>query len=131
MNDQIINSARARRQITYIDSRLARYPDHPAKDQMLEDRARYQVALDTAHEPGPPPDRMLNRVEALVASIRSIDASLDADPDHPNAPRLLERRAEYQTSIKNIQEYGRESMPKALEGTKIEVPTDVLEQRSE
>ena len=130
MNDQIISSARARRQINYIDSRLARYPDHVAKGEMLEQRAEFQAMLDRPQDIRPP-DRMLNRVETLVQCIRKIDVALDADSDHPNKGRMLERRAEYQNSIKNIQEYGRERMPKAREGTKIEVPTDVLEQRSE
>ncbi len=126
-----ISPALARKRIAYIDSRLARYPDHPAKDKMLEQRAGYRAALETAKEPAPKPDRLLNRVETLVAAIRKVDAALDADPKHPNKKRLLERRTEYMTSLKNIQEYGRERVPKAREGVKIEVPTDVLERRSE
>ena len=129
MSDLTINLARAHRQIAYIDSRLARYPDHPSKDQMLEQRAEYQASLDM---PAPSPaDRLLTRVETLVGAVRKIDETLDTDPKHPNKKRLLERRAEYQISIKNIQEYGRERMPRAVEGTTIAVPADVLEQRSE
>ncbi|KKK77159.1 hypothetical protein LCGC14_2856430 [marine sediment metagenome] len=84
-----------------------------------------------AINPAPPPDRLLNRVATLVAVIRKVNAALDADFKHPNKKRMLERRAEYQTSLKNIQEYGCERVPKARKGVKIEVPTDVLEQRSE
>ena len=78
-----------------------------------------------------PPDRLLNRVETLITAIRKVNVALEADPKHPNKKCLLERRAEYQTSLKNIQEYGREKVPKVPEGVKIVVPTDVLEQRSE
>ena len=131
MNDLTINPALARKRIAYIDRRLQRSPDHPAKQQMLTDRETYQAALDVSGNPAPPADRLLNRVETLVAAIRKVDAALDADPKHPNKKRMLERRAEYQTSLKNIQEHGREKVPKAREGVKIEVPTDVLEQRSE
>ncbi len=130
MNDLTVNSARARRQIAYIDSRLARYPDHPAKDQMLKQRAEHQAALDMPADHRPA-DRMLSRVETLVVAIRKINAGLEADPNHPNKIRMLERRAEYQASIANIQEYGQEKAPTARAGVKIEVPTDVLEQRSE
>ena len=131
MNAATINPAVARKRIGAIDSRLERYPDHPAKKTMLADRERYQAALKASTEPAPTPDRLLNRVETLVGAIRKINAALDADPKHPNAKRMLERRAEYQTSLKNIQEHGREKVPKAREGVKIEVPTDVLESRSE
>lgn len=75
-------------------------------------------------------DRLLNRVETLVGAIRKVDAALDADPKHPNKKRLIERRDEYQTSLKNIQEYGRESVPKVPEGVKIEVPSDILKSRT-
>ncbi len=126
-----INPALARKRIGAIDSRLERYPDHPAKERMLESRAGYEAALEAAKAPAPKPDRLLNRVETLVAAIRKVDAALDADAKHPNKKRLLERRAEYQTSLTNIQEYGREKVPKGREGVKIEVPADVLEQRSE
>lgn len=126
-----INPALARKRIGAIDSRLERYPDHPAKSRMLADRKRYQAAITTSKEPAPPADRLLNRFETLVAAIRKIDASLDADAKHPNKKRMLERRAEYQGSLRNIQEYGREKVPKVPEGVKIEVPTDVLESRSE
>ena len=126
-----INPALARKRIAYIDSRLERYPKHPAKKTMLADRERYQAAIAALKEPQPTPNRLLNRVDTLVGVVRKIDAALDADPKHPNEKRMLERRAEYQTSLKNIQEYGREKVPKAPEGVKIEVPTDVLESRSE
>ncbi len=76
------------------------------------------------------PDRLLSRVNTLVGAIRKVDAALDADPKHPKKKRLLERRTEYQTSLKNLQEYGRESVPKARTGVNIEVPADILEQRS-
>ncbi len=79
----------------------------------------------------PKPDRLLNRVETLIMAIRKVNTALEADTKHPNKKRLLERRAEYQTSLTNIQEYGREKKPCAPEGVKIEVPTDVLQQRSE
>ena len=131
MNGLTINPALARKRIGAIDSRLARYPDHPAKSTMLADRERYQAAIAASKEPPPKADRLLSRVETLVAAIRKVDAALDADAKHPNKKRLLERRAQYQTSLKNIQEYGVERVPKAREGVKIEVPTDVLEQRSE
>ena len=131
MNAQTINPALARKRIGAIDSRLERYPDHPAKSTMLADRENYQAVIAASKEPAPKSDRLLNRVETLVAAIRKVNAALDADPKHPNKKRMLERRAEYQTSLKNIQEYGREKAPKAPEGVKIEVPTDVLESRSE
>ena len=126
-----ISPALARKRIAYIDSRLERYPDHPAKSTMLADREKYQAAIVISKEPPPKADRLLNRFETLVAAIRKIDAALDSDPKHPNKKRMLERRNEYRTSLKNIQEYGRERVPKAREGVKIEVPTDVLESRSE
>ena len=131
MNGPTINPALAKSRIDYIDDRLERYPDHPQKDRMLEQRVGYQLALDTAGQPVPTPDRLLNRVETLVAGIRKVDVALDADSDHPNKKRMLELRDEYQTSLKNIQEFGREKAPTAPEGVKIEVPTDVLENRSE
>ena len=127
----VINPALARKRIAYIESRLERYPDHPAKKTMLADREKYQAAIAASKEPAPKPDRLLSRVETLVGAVRKVDAALDADPKHPNKKRMLERRDEYQTSLKNIQEYGREKKPTAPEGVKIEVPTDVLEQRSE
>ena len=131
MNALTINPALARKRIDAIDSRLERYPDHPAKERMLADRENYQAALDASKEPQPTPSRLLNRVDTLVGEIRKINMALDADQKHPNKKRMLERRAEYQTSLKNIQEHGREKVPKAREGVKIEVPTDVLESRSE
>jgi hypothetical protein len=76
------------------------------------------------------PDRLLNRADTLVGAIRKINAALAAYPKHPNKKRLLERRTEYQTSLTNIQEYGREKGPTAPVGVNIEVPADVLEQRS-
>ena len=131
MNDLTIKPALARKRIVAIDSRLERYPDHPAKKTMLADREKYQAAIAASKEPAPKSDRLLNRFETLVAAIRKVKAALDADPKHPNKKRMLERLGEYQTSLKNIQEHGREKVPKAREGVKIEVPTDVLEQRSE
>ena len=126
-----INPALARKRIANIDSRLERYPDHPQKDRMLEQRAGYEAAVKASGQPAPKQDRLLSRVETLVAAIRKIDGAIEADPKHPNKKRMLERRDEYQTSLKNIQEYGREKKPSAPEGAKIEVPADVLESRSE
>ena len=126
-----INPTLAQKRITYIDSRLKRYPNHPAKKTMLADRERYQAAIEASKNPPPPQDRLLSRVETLVMAIRKINAALDADAKHPNKKRMEERRAEYQTSLTNIQEYGREKKPTAPVGVKIEVPVDVLEQRSE
>lgn len=131
MQGLTINPALAHKRIAYIDSRLERYPDHPAKKKMLANRNKYQAVIVASKEPAPKPDRLLNRVETLVVAVRKVNAALDADPKHPNKKRMLERRAEYQTSLMNIQEYGREKVPKAREGVKIEVPTDVLENRSE
>lgn len=130
MNALTINPALARKRIAAIESRLTRYPDHPAKERMEKIRAGYLADLETAKKPVLKPDRLLNRFETLVGAIRKVDAALDADAKHPNKKRLLERRAEYMTSLKNIQEYGREKVPKARVGVKIEVPADVLEQRS-
>ncbi len=130
MNAQTINPG-TRKRISAIESRMERYPDHPAMKTMLAERERYQAAIAASKEPAAKSDRLLNRVETLVASIRKVDKALDADPKHPNKKRLLLRRAEYQQSLTNIQEYGRESIPKARVGVKIEVPTDVLESRSE
>ena len=125
------NPALARKRIDAIDGRLARYPDHPSKEQMLEQRAGYELAIQAAKTPAPTPDRLLSRVETLVGAIRKVDAVLDADAKHPNKKRMLERRGEYQQSLTNIQEFGRERVPKVPAGVKIEVPADVLEQRSE
>lgn len=77
------------------------------------------------------PDRLLMRVETLVMAVRKIDAALTANPEHPNKARLEERRVSYQTSLANIQEYGREKKPTAPAGVTINVPADVLAQRSE
>ena len=126
-----INPAVARKRIAYIESRLERYPNHPAKERMEKQRAGYLAVLKSTGEPDPPQGRLLNRVETLVVAIRKIDQALDADAKHPNKKRMLERRAEYQTSLTNIQEYGREKKPAAPVGVRIEVPVDVLEQRSE
>ena len=126
-----INPVLARKRIAYIDSRLKRYPDHPAKSTLLADREKYQTIIAASKEPTPKQDRLLNRFETLVVSVRKIDAALNADPEHPNKTKMLERRVQYQTSLKNIQEHGMERVPKAREGVKIEVPTDVLESRSE
>ncbi len=131
MNALTTNPALARKRIARIESRLKRYPNHPAKERMLAMLKGYQVALEASKEPAPKPDRLLSRVETLVTAIRKIDVALDADPKHPYKKRMLERRVEYQTSLKNIQEYGMERVPKERVGVKIEVPTDVLEQRSE
>ncbi len=73
--------------------------------------------------PDQTPDRLLQRVETLVGAIRKIDRLLK--DDHPMRVRMLERRVEYQTSLRNIQEYGRETAPKKV-GVSIEVPTDVM-----
>ncbi len=129
MNGSTINPVLARKRIAAIDSRLERYPEHPQRDHMQSERDRYAAALDAPA--GPPPDRLLSRVETLVGAIRKVDQALDGDAKHPNRERLLERRAEYQVSLKNIQEFGREKMPRAPEGVRIEVPADVLEQRNE
>lgn len=131
MNALTISPALARKRIANIESRLRRYPDHPATKTMLVEREKYQAVIAASKQSPPKSDRLLNRVETLVAAIRKVDTALDADPKHPNKKRILERRDEYQTSLKNIQEYGREKVPKAPEGVKIEVPTDVLESRSE
>jgi len=72
------------------------------------------------------PDRLLARVETLVMAIRKVNTALEGDPKHPNKARLLERRAEYQTSLHNIREYGREKKPSAPVGVQIDVPADVL-----
>lgn len=131
MNGQTINPALARKRIAKIESRLERYPDHPSKERLEKQRAGYLAAIAAAKEPAPSPDRLLNRLESLVYSARKINVALDKDPNHPNKKRMLERLAEYQLSLTNIQEHGRERVLKAREGVKIEVPTDVLEQRSE
>lgn len=131
MNVLTTNPTLARKRIAYINDRLRRYPDHPSKDRMLEQRAGYEAAIVASKVTAPTPDRLLSRVEILVMAIRKVDAELDANAKHPNKKRLLERRAEYQTSLTNIQEYGREKLPQARVGVKIEVPTDVLENRSE
>ncbi len=132
MNVLTTNPALARKRIARIESRLQRYPDHPAKDKMLEQRAGYQAAIEASGKPVPEPDRLLNRVDTLVAAVRKVDRVLDAEPQHPNKKRMLERRVEYQQSLTNIQEYGRERVPTKLPvGANIEVPADVLEQRSE
>ena len=131
MSDLTINPMLATKRITNIDNRLKRYPDHPAKEKMLAERERYQTILDQSGKTKPKPNRILNRVDTLVAAIRKTDMMLDANPKHPQKKRLLERRAEYQTSLKNIQKYGREKEPPELVGVQINVPTDVLNQRSE
>ncbi len=84
MNDLTINPALARKRIDAINSRLERYPDHPAKAVMLDDRERYKAAIAASKQPPPKPDRLLNRFETLVAAIRKVDAALEADPQHPN-----------------------------------------------
>ena len=71
-------------------------------------------------------DRLLNRVEQLVAGIRKIDATLKANPPAERRAKLVKLRDEYQTSLKNIQQFGREKLPRAAEGAKISVPTDVM-----
>ena len=131
MSDLTINPALATKRITNIDNRLKRYPDHPAKEKMLSERERYQTILDQYGKPKPKPNRILNRVDTLVVSIRKINMMLDANDKHPQKKRLLERLAEYQTSLKNIKKYGREKEPPELVGVQINVPTDVLTQRSD
>ncbi len=131
MNALTINPVLAQKRIAYIDNRLKQYPDHPAKAKLLKQRTVYEAAIVASGKPMAPLDRLLSRVETLIAAIRKINTALDDNPKHPNKKRFLERRAEYQQSLTNIQEYGREKVPKVPEGVKIEVPTDVLEQRSE
>jgi hypothetical protein len=72
-------------------------------------------------------DRLLARVEALSNSIRKLKIVMDSHPaDHPNMARWKARMADYLTSIRNIQEHGRETLSAKPEGVKIEVPTDVM-----
>lgn len=123
------NPALARKRIAAIDGRLARYPDHPQKEKMLTMRDGYRAALDAPK--APPEDRLLARVETLVAAVRKIDVALATDPKHPNKKRMVERRDEYRTSLTNIQEFGREKKPTAPEGVNIQVPADVLASGSE
>ncbi|KKL77021.1 hypothetical protein LCGC14_2039010, partial [marine sediment metagenome] len=75
-----INPALARKRIA-IDSRLERYPDHPAKSTMLADRENYQAIIAASKEPQPAPNRLLNRVDTLVGEIRKINTALDALAD--------------------------------------------------
>ncbi len=132
MNALTTNPALARKRIARIESRMTRYPDHPNMEKMEKQRAGYLAAIKASGKPAPPPDRLMSRLEALIMSIRKIDAALNSDAKHPNKKRMLERRVEYQQSITNIQEYGREWVPTKLPvGAKIAVPADVLEQRSE
>ncbi len=69
-------------------------------------------------------DRLLNRVDTLVGAIRKIDTQLE--DDHPMRARMLERRAEYQLSLANIQEFGVERPRKLPAGVTIDVPADVM-----
>ncbi len=132
MNALTANPALARKRIARLESRMARYPDHPNMEKMEKMRVGYCEAIAASKRPAPKPDRLMSRLETLIMSIRKIDAALNSDAKHPNKKRMLERRVEYQQSIANIQEYGRERVPtKVPEGVKIEVPADVLEQRSE
>ena len=131
MNAQTTDPGRARKRLKAVESRMLRYPDHPQMAKMEDMRARYLAAIEEAGKPRRPPDRMLNRVETLVQAIREVNAALDADSKHPNKKRMLERLAEYQISLRNIQEFGRERVSRNPVGVKIEVPADVLEQRSE
>ena len=130
MPDQTINSALARKRIAVLNSRLERYPEHPQKAVMLSELNRYKALLVVVDNV-PTPNRLLNRVDTLVGAIRKIDMLLDAVEKHPMQDRMLQRRVEYQTSLKNIQEFGRERVAVTPEGVKIEVPADVLEARSE
>lgn len=79
--------------------------------------------------PDQTPDRLLSRVDTLVTCIRKIDKFLLATPDDPRRERMLERRVEYQMSLHNIQEFGRETIPRPV-GVKIEVPADVMKTMS-
>ncbi|MHA2063795.1 MAG: hypothetical protein ACXABY_05350 [Candidatus Thorarchaeota archaeon] len=72
------------------------------------------------------PNRAMSRADTLISVVRKIDMVLEAHPDHPNKKRLLERRAEYVQSLKNLKEYGRETVPKNPVGVNIKVPADVL-----
>jgi len=131
MSDLTINPMLATKRIANINNRLERYPKHPAKEKMLKERERYQTILAASKKPAPKPNRILNRVDTLVVSIRKINMMLDANDKHPQKKRLLERLVEYQTSLKNIKKYGREKEPPELVGVQINVPTDALTQRSD
>lgn len=124
-----INVSKAHKRIAAINSRLERYPDHPQKEKMLSMLDGYKKSLDAVD--APKPDRLLSRVATLVESIRKIVSILSIAPDHPMKDRMLKRRTEYQTSLRNIQEFGRERVPSVAVGVKIEVPADVFETRSE
>lgn len=121
-----INPQLARKRIDAINDRLARQPDHPQKDKMLKNRGVYEKALAELGKDIKPPDRVLSRFDTLVAATRKIDVALKENPNHPNKAKMLERRAEYVTSLNNIKDFGREKPTKKPIGVKLEVPADIL-----
>lgn len=71
-------------------------------------------------------DRLLARIETLSVAIRKLKLVIDNHPvDHPNMPRWKARMEEYLTSIRNIQEHGRETIVSGP-SVKVEVPTDIM-----
>ena len=121
-------SDRIRRQIAYYENRCARMPDHPQKEFMESEIKRLNSELQ---QPDMPQDRLLNRADTLVQSIRKLQARLEANPNDPKRESIEFRLGEYRASLTNIKEYGTER-PKASQivGATINIPTDVMVSKS-
>jgi hypothetical protein len=96
---------------------------HPNKEAILNQIAAYEAAPDSSTEQS---DATFSRIEVLVGAVRKAKALLATAP--PEAKAALETRiTEYQQSLKNIQEFGRETLPRKPAGVVITVPADVMD----
>lgn len=125
MTDQTISVALANKRIGNIKARIATYPEHPQMDKMLKELKRYEGVLAAHGEDTPAPDKLLSRVERLVHAVRKARKQLETADDAMKAV-LEERIKEYQTSLKNIQEHGKEKVSSRPVGVKLDIPADVL-----
>ena len=118
-------SALTTKRIARLKDKMARYlaefdEDHPQKELMLSEIARYEAEPEK-----PETDRMYARVETLVGAIRKVRVQMETAPPEIKA-RMEKRITQYQQSLKNIQEHGKETVHVVPEGVRIEVPVDVL-----
>ena len=72
-------------------------------------------------------DRIQGRVDCITAQMHKLDTQMKADPKSPKHARRKKKWNEFVTSLKNIQEFGRERMPTGNPvGVTIDVPLGFL-----
>lgn len=70
--------------------------------------------------------RLQNRVNRMAQRIVVLRQRLADDPNNPKAPMWQRRIEEFETSVKNIMEHGKEVVSNKPAGVKIEVPHGVF-----